>query len=193
MKVTKADSSAVGRRSESDRPRGQRAIDTLPEQLSIARQRRGRAMRRSTVAALATLLVLAAFNAFGVRTSERQESAGGVTLAVTYAPVSRPGLVTPFAMRVGRSGGFGAPVELVLERDYLRLFSDVRIEPAPLRATAGADTVIWTFAPPAGDVLEIDVDGRIDPGVHAGARGSTAVRIEGGPRVVVAYRTRIVP
>jgi hypothetical protein len=84
-------------------------------------------------------------------------------------------------------------VVLAIDRAYLGLFSDLHVEPAPATATAGDAVATWTFAPPPGEVLRVDIGGRIDPSVHAGAPGSVAVMVGAVPAVVVSFRTRIMP
>lgn len=170
------------------------SASTLPEAVTIAQLRAARWGRRAIIALLALFLLLGVFNVFGVRQAAVSDTAGEWTLAVDYAAVSRAGLSTPLAVRVRRAGGFGAqPIVLAVERRYLLLFTGVRLEPPPISATASAELVTWTFAPPDGDTLHVDVDARIDPSVHAGAPGSIAV-MQGGRRAVsVAYRTRIMP
>jgi hypothetical protein len=167
--------------------------ETIPEEVSGARLRADRWGRRAVVAATALFVALGALNLFGVRRAEVAQTADAVTLTVEYAAVSRSGLSTPFAVTVRRVGGFDRPVVLAIDRAYLGLFGHLHVEPAPTTATASDRLVTWTFAPPGGEVLHIEIDGRIDPSVHAGALGSVAVMIGAVPAVAVSFRTRIMP
>lgn len=171
-----------------------RALPTTPDRAaSLADSRRHRTARRLGLALLVAVLLLGAANLLGVRPASVTASGGGFELTVTYAAVSRPGLSTPWAVRVRRPGGFDGPVTIATTGEYFHLFDENGLDPDPDAATATPDLLVWEFDPPDGEVLTVDFDARLEPASHLGRSAETSILVDGAPVVSVAYRTVVMP
>ncbi|CAN5696234.1 MAG: hypothetical protein ACR2HP_07790 [Ilumatobacteraceae bacterium] len=158
-----------------------------------------RALHLVTTMVLAALLGLGVLDLFGVLPVygvevERVSAAGGgYELEVLYSTVSRPALATPFEITVTRPGGFDAPIELALSQQYLTLFDENGLSPAPSAETSLGPFVLWEFDPPEGDTLTVYFDARIEPQLQLGVTGEVAVIEDGAPVVQVEFHTAIRP
>ena len=155
---------------------------------------------RVTTAALGAIVVAAVLDAlgvypfFGVDSRHAVARAQGYELDVRYAEVSRPAVATPFDIEVRRDGGFDGPVTVGVSSDYLSMWDENGLDPAPSKETAQPGMLIWEFDPPPGDALEISFDARIEPAAQEGKRGFvTVLGPEGNPLVAVSFRTRLRP
>jgi hypothetical protein len=142
---------------------------------------------------LAVFLLLGATGFLGVRTATVTAQGGGYDLTVTYGAITRSGLATPFEFEIRRPGGFDGPVTVSTSAAYFDLWDENGLDPEPSSATSTAETIIWEFEPPPGDVLAVSFDGRIEPGVQWGKGGETSVLVDGQPVVTARYRTRVLP
>lgn len=173
---------------------GMAPLPTHPrETSSLPDQRRHRRERRMGLGLLGVVLLAGALNLLGVRESTVSASGGGVELTVTYAAVSRPGLATPWTLRVHRDGGFQGPVTVATTADYFDLFDENGLDPDPDTATATPDRLVWEFAPPEGEDLVVDFDARLEPAFHTGRDAETSVIVDGEPVATVRYRTVVMP
>ena len=149
--------------------------------------------------ALTTLLGLAvaeswgAVVAYGVDTSLARTEGGGYRLGVRYATVSRPALATPFEITVDRSGGFDGPVTVAVTRDYLALWDENGLSPAPSAETTLGEWLVWEFDPPPGERFSVAYDGRIEPGAQTGTAGRVALMDDDVAVAEVSFRTRVLP
>lgn len=160
---------------------------TLPD------QRRHRIERRVGLTIVFAVLTLGVANLLGVRSATASGSGGGYELSVTYAAVSRPGLATPWTVRVRSPGGFEGPVVLATTSRYLQLFDENGLDPDPARATATGGTTVWEFDPPPGEELTVILDARLEPAFHVGRSARTSILVEGEPVASVTYRTVVMP
>lgn len=160
---------------------------------SLTDQRRHRWERRIGLALIGVVLVLGALNLLGVRVSTVSASGRGFDLTVTYPAVSRPGLATPWTVRVHRDGGFQGPVSVATTAGYFGLFDENDLEPDPDASTATLQRVVWEFAPPAGEDLVVRLDARLEPAFHLGREAETSILVDGRPVVSVRYRTVVMP
>jgi len=171
-----------------------RPLPTHPEDAAgPAEQRRHRIERRLSLAVVFAVLVLGAANLLGVRTATVSASGGGFELSVTHASVSRPGLATPWTVRVRSPGGFDGPVVLATSTRYLALFDENGLDPDPSEATSTDADTVWEFAAPPGEVLTVTFDGRLEPAFHTGRPGTTSLLVDGEAVVSVSYRTVVMP
>jgi hypothetical protein len=152
-----------------------------------------------TTAVLAAIFLIAVvdgvgwWNTIGVDSTEVEASGGGYVLAVRYGSVTRPALATPFDITVTRQGGFDAPVTVAVDHDYLMMWDENGLTPAPSAETVDGDWLLWEFDPPVGDTLTVVFDARIEPAVQNGRSGAVAV-VEAERRVVqVDFETRVLP
>lgn len=161
--------------------------------------RRRRWLYVTTSAVLGAIMALAVIDAvdvahvYGVDSTSVSAEGGGYRLRVRYASVSRPGLATPFEIIVERPGGFTAPIEVAVDRDYLRIWDENGFYPTPSSETAGERWVVWEFDPPDGDTATFFYDARIEPAVQEGQSGAVAVMDGGVPVVQVDFSTRVMP
>lgn len=163
------------------------------------REHPGAARRQAAVygvfaVALVLFLAIAFTGAYGVRTSTVRSSAGGYRLEVRHGRTSRPALATPFDITVRRAGGFAGPVFVAVTADYLRMWDENALVPAPSSEVSDGEWVVWEFEPPEGDELRIAYDARIEPAAQSGRKGRVEVRDESGdPIVGVSFETEVLP
>ena len=167
---------------------------TVPEDAAgPSEQRRHRIERRVGLGVVFVVLALGAANLLGVREATATASGGGFELSVTYASVSRPGLSTPWTVRVRSPGGFEGPVVLATTPDYFELFDENGLDPDPRESTSTEEATVWEFAPPRGEILVVSFDARLEPAFHTGRSATTSVLVDGEPVVSVSYRTVVMP
>ena len=74
------------------------------------------------------------------------------------------------------------------------MFDENGLDPDPALAISDGRWLIWEFERPDGEVLQIDFDARIEPGVQAAWIDATTQILEGGrPVTSVDYRTWVMP
>ncbi|MET0326003.1 MAG: hypothetical protein ABW219_12315 [Ilumatobacteraceae bacterium] len=133
------------------------------------------------------------FDAYGVDTATARAEGGGYTLEVSYPSVSRPALASPFEIVITGPDGFDGPVTVAVTADYLKMWDENGLVPAPAAETMDGEWVLWEFDPPETDALRVFYDARIEPAVQSGRTGRVAV-IDDGERVVqVEFRTEVRP
>ena len=170
---------------------------TLPPWSSPSNRRPAYA---ATTVALTGLLLLAVVDAatpvavFGVSSTTARADGDGLELAVTYGEVSRPALATPFDIEVRRAGGFDEPVRVAVDHDYLRMWDENGLSPAPSAETVMGPWLVWEFDPPIGDTLLVTYDARIEPAAQSGRAGSVAILDpDDRPVVQVDFTTHVRP
>ena len=131
---------------------------------------------------------------FGVDSTTVRAERDGIDLAVTYGVVSRPALATPFDIEVHQEGGFDDPVRVAVDQEYLRMWDENGLVPAPSAETVMGSWVVWEFDPPIGDTLRVTYDARIEPAAQQGRSGAVAV-LDADDAVVVevSFTTRVLP
>jgi hypothetical protein len=174
------------------------ATSTLPAgPAELDKRRTGYLLTTVFLTGLMLVVALDAFegNAFlGVDSTTERASAGDLDLAVTYGVVSRPALATPFDIEVHRPGGFDGPVRVAVDQEYLRMWDENGLTPAPSAETVMGPWLVWEFDPPIGDTLLVTYDGRIEPAAQNGRSGAVAVLDEGDlPVVQIDFTTRVWP
>jgi hypothetical protein len=168
---------------------------TVPDDPAPAWQRFERALRGVAVVVVAGIVAAALLGWFGLRLGTATAGDGNLEVAVRYAEISRPGLATPFTVKITTRDGTALPdeVEVAIPTDYLAMFDENGLDPEPTTSDADADTTFMTFEPTRGQsVLAIDFDARLEPDVHRGKSASVTVRA-GGDRTTVDFRTRVAP
>ena len=155
----------------------------------------------ATTGFLAAVMLVAAVDAMGSTAilgvdSRTIEANGpdGLVLAVTYGEASRPALATPFDIEVAQPGGFDAPVRIAVDQEYLRMWDENGLVPAPSAETVMGPWVVWEFDPPVGDRLLVSYDARIEPAAQDGRGGAVAVLGEDDETLVrIDFTTRLWP
>lgn len=152
---------------------------------------------RILVGLVAALVLAAILGWLGVSEVVTSEEAGGYRLEVRHASVTRPGLATPFSITVRRLDGADLPgrLTLSLDPDYLAIFDQNGLAPAPASAYATESHLDWTFEVPEGeDELGVDFDARLEPAVQARRqKGSVTVLIDGAAVVSTHFTTVVLP
>jgi hypothetical protein len=168
---------------------------TAPDEVSLQRVRRARALRRVWVTLLCLFLAAAGTSLLGVHTRDVSARAQGYELTVHYADRSRPGLATPWSIEVRRPGGFDEPITLATSSSYFDFFDENSLDPEPTSSTTSGDFVVMEFDPPDGDVLVVSFDARIEPAVQSPWPPEAVTRLIVDDEVVteVRYRTRVMP
>ncbi|MFY9265485.1 MAG: hypothetical protein WAO61_08680 [Solirubrobacterales bacterium] len=149
--------------------------------------------RRAMTAGLLAFIVLGAASVFGVRDGEVTTTDGGYKLTVHFAEMTRPGLDTPWSVRVERPAGFDGPVELRTTASYFELFDENGLTPDPDATRKDGKYLVMEFAEPEGAELVVSLDARTSPAVQSGASAETAILESGDPVAVVRYRTKVMP
>ena len=171
---------------------------TLPDDAStLTKRRTGYVL---TTAFLTALMLVVAIDSLGsnailgVDSTTTRAAADGVSLAVTHGVVSRPALATPFDIEVHQDGGFEGPVRVAVDQEYLRMWDENGVVPAPSAETVMGPWVVWEFDPPIGDTLLVSYDGRIEPAAQEGRSGAVAV-LDADDVVIaeVQFTTRVLP
>lgn len=166
---------------------------TTPEVVPISTVRRARNLRRVTIGILMLFLLGGLLGFWGVKTETKSASGGGYDMSVEYASVSRPGLATPWSVKVHRAGGFDGPITIATDGRYFDLFDENGFDPQATSEINDGEMLVWEFDPPEGDTLNLSFDARIEPGAQSGGTGLTQVRVGGRPVVSVKYHTRLMP
>jgi hypothetical protein len=159
----------------------------------LERAIRSRWARRSVLGLLLLFVILGAAGVFGARTHTVSASGEGYELAVTYPAVTRPGLAIRWSVEVRREGGLGQEVVIATSAAYFDLFDFNQFYPQPSEETSDGHSTIWTFQAPEGDVMQITMDGRMEPAQQSGAGAITSVLLDGRPAVEVRYSTVVMP
>ena len=141
-------------------------------------------MRRGFLVLLTAFLVAGAFNAFGVRSGTASAAGDGYELEVTYAKASRPGLATPWAFELRKTGGFDGPVRVAWLSSFFDVFDENGLDPDPTSSIGDGDWTVLEFEPPDGDTLSVSFDARVEPAAQL-QRVRGAVRVLEEERVVV--------
>ena len=136
--------------------------------------------RRAFVVGLVVFLALGALGLYGVRTTSATAAGGGYDVMVRYASISRPGLATPWSFEVRRPGGFPQGLVVAARSTYFDAFDENGFSPTPVEETDDGERTIWTFAPSAGDTMEVSFDARLEPDVQL-TRVKGRVEVLAGP------------
>ena len=173
------------------------STSTLPAETDLGPRRLGYTLTSVCLAALlglATVDGVTGVAVFGVDSATIHASGAGVELAVTYGEVSRPAIATPFDIRVEQAEGFDGPVRIAVDQEYLRMWDENGLVPAPAEESIMGDWVVWEFEPPTGTSMLVSYDARIEPAAQEGRSGSVAVLDEDDRILVqVDFTTRLMP
>lgn len=137
--------------------------------------------------------ILGWVDVYGVDSATVRAAGGGYVLEVQYPSVTRPALASPFEIVVTSESGFDGPVTLAVTRDYLKMWDENGLLPAPSGETSRGEWVEWDFDPPDAGVLTVYYDARIEPAVQSGRAGAVAVLDDGQSVVEVNFRTEVRP
>ena len=161
---------------------------TAPPPVSDDRVRRARLLRRVFFAFICLILLAAVLGRLGVHTRTVTATSGGYELTVTYDDITRAGLATNLSMEIRRAGGGALPatVSVAMSSSYGANFDLNGVDPQPEESFTTEDRSVQRFkAPPGGDVMTVEIDQRVQPGVQwKRVKGEVAVVDEGGRDLV---------
>jgi hypothetical protein len=144
--------------------------------------------------AVVTLLVLAGLSTMlGAHSSTVSARAGGYRISLTYPSLTRPGLAIRWILTIEHPGGFDGQVTVATTTRYFDLFDFNNLDPVPSGQQTDGTNSIWMFDPPPGDVLQVTMDGRVEPAQQWGKPATTALLVHDVPVVRVTYTTRVLP
>jgi hypothetical protein len=170
------------------------STSTAPARTPYRRAARARLGRRLFLVLLGAFLLLGLLSFFGYESGTVSATANGYRLTVVYPQATRSSLPVRWQMLVGRTGGFRGPVRIAMPIAYFNLFDFNNFYPLPDSTLNQGGKVILIFPPPAGDVLNVLLDARTQPGLKWGMTTTTAiVDHDNRPLVEVRYSTRVVP
>jgi len=173
-----------------DRPRR----STVPTGPSAGWDRFERALRVVAVCFVFGVVIAALLGWAGIETGSNAEASDSMSVRVEYAEVTRPGIATPLIIEIASRDGKNLPAEVTVEipRNYLAIFDENGLDPAPDSVSSDGITEIWTFQPGDVSILSIDYDARLQPNTHFGRDGWVIVRAD-GDEVRVDFHTRVMP
>ncbi|PJI84870.1 hypothetical protein [Luteimicrobium subarcticum] len=149
--------------------------------------------RRVGTAGLVLVVVAGALNLFGLRTSTSTRQEQGWTVAVHHASVARAGLDVPWSVRVTHAGGLPKQVVVRVTADYFDIFEEQGLTPSPTAETDDGTWLVWTFASPPGDTMDVTFDTYVQPSSHRGRSGEVSVLLDGSPVATTPFRTVLLP
>jgi hypothetical protein len=155
-----------------------------------------RAIRVGSLAFLGMVLVAGGLGLLGVRSASAVATLNGYTLEVTHAITTRPGLATPFELRVATDDGAPLPREVTIrvESAYLAMFDENRFHPEPVSSFRTDRWTWWTFEVPDGaQEMSVGLDARLEPSVQSGRSSTAALEIAGEEKVAVHFVTGVMP
>ncbi len=145
---------------------------------------------------LGVVLVAGGLGLLGVRSASAVASLNGYTLEVTHAAMTRPGLASPFEVRIATGDGSQLPptVTIRIESAYLAMFDENGLHPDPVSSFRNQRWTWWTFEVPDGaQEISVSLDARLEPGVQSGRSSMVALEIAGEEMVTVHFETGVMP
>ena len=155
-----------------------------------------RAIRVIAKGLLGVLLLAGGMGLLGVRSTSADASLNGYILEVTHAATTRPGLASPFEVRVATEDGSHLPATLTirLESSYLAMFDENGLHPDPVSSFRTDRWTWWTFEIPDGaGEISVNFDAKLEPSVQSGRSSTVALEIAGAEMVAVHFETGVMP
>lgn len=150
--------------------------------------------RRSFLLLLIGVVVAGLLGYCGPSVGTVSDDGDVVDLTVDYPSVTRAGQPAPLDVRVTREGGFDGPVTLRVCRDLVDLLDFQNWYPNPSAETGDPRRVDYEFDPPGGDVFEVHLDARSQPGVLFRSVPCALTVLDGDTALAsVSFTTRRLP
>lgn len=171
---------------------------TVPDEAIEGQGHRSRLHLATTVALTLLLAAVAVdglglLDVFGPDERTRTAAGGGDELEVSAPTVTRPGLATPFEVRVRRAGGFEGPMEVAVSTRLLAAFDHQRLYPEPSAERSMGELTVLELDAPTGDELVLAFDWKTEPGRQWGQSGRVAVVDDDAVVVEVPVDVRVWP
>lgn len=184
----------------TDRPTRTLGV-THPEWDDGPRRARSRKITYAVGSIVLTLLVASAVfdqltevDIWGVSGDRVRAAEDGYVLEVKYPSVTRPAIASPFEIFVTKEGGFGGPVDIAIDPEFLEMWDYQAFYPEPSGWRADPDMVVMTVEPTDLNVLRVFFDARIQPAQQSGVDAWVAVLDGAGDVIVrVDFSTRVLP
>lgn len=154
------------------------------------------ALRVVSIGLVGLLVVAGLLGFLGMRSATVVKSANGFTVEVTHAAVTRPGLATPFGVKVTRDDGSSLPqmVTTRIDSSYLAMFDENGLDPEPVSSFRSGGWTMWTFEVPDGaQIIEVTLNARLEPAVQWGRDSTVTLEVDGEEMVEVDFRTWVMP
>ena len=141
--------------------------------------------RRLGVAVLVGIVLAAAFDVLGPRSSDTSARGGGYALDLEYPLIARAGEPAPLIVTITADRPFGDIVDVRFCAEYFEHLDFQSWYPSPSAETSDPDWIVYEFDKPAqGQVLRIALDARVAPG-QLGGRDTCEVSVLERDRPVV--------
>lgn len=169
-------------------------LSTVPEELPTGWDRFDRTLRAVTFAIVAGVVIAALAGVAGLTTDMKSATTDELRVSVFYARVTRPGIASPFQIKIETPHGERLPPELQVDVpvDYLAIFDENGLDPEPDSVSSDGETETWIYHPDEA-VLSIDYDARLQPNIHSGTRATISVRSDTTDTISVQIRTKVFP
>jgi hypothetical protein len=173
----------------------EQAIDTVAfsELHDLAEARRGRWVRRTTIAVMAAFVAMGLLNLLGLRMETASVTVDDLTVQVRYPAVTRGGLPTPWSMTIERRDGSPlGDVKVRTTAGFFEQFDRNDLVPAPDRIEQDAVWTTWLFEDVISSQLVVRLDMRTQP--DARWRHATVTHVAAGAtQLDLGYTTWVLP
>lgn len=139
------------------------------------------------------MVAAGALGVFGIRTRTATASGSGYDMRLDYPWTDRAGQPIHWVLTLHHEGGFAHPIDIGITQTYLDLLDLNAINPQPSSSRTAGHSVIWTFDPPDGDTLRVQIDALVQLNAHLGADADVFVLEDHSHVVSVHYRTWVAP
>lgn len=147
--------------------------------------------RRAGVAVLVVIVLAAAFDVLGPRSSETSARGAEYALDLEYPLIARAGEPAPLIVTITADGSFGDTVRVRFCAEYFEHLDFQSWYPSPSGETSDPDWIVYQFDKPAtGQSLRVALDARMAPG-QLGGRDACEVSVleQDEPVVTAAWTT----
>lgn len=155
-----------------------------------------RGLRLTSTGLIGALVLAGLVGVLGVRTGTATAAGNGLSMSVTHAAVTRPGLATPLGVRVMTDDGSSLPASITtrIESSYLAMFDENGLAPEPSSSFQSDEWTWWTFDIPDGArTFEVSFDARLEPAVQWGEEATAAIEVGGEEVLAVDFTTWVLP
>jgi hypothetical protein len=166
---------------------------TTPPQPSTRWDRFERGLRFVAVSVVFAVVIGALAGAAGLSVATTEQTDGNLSVELTYASVTRPGIATPLTIDIRSVDGAAlGNVEVTVPRKYLDLFDENGLAPEPTTIESDGTVETWMYEELTAPVLSIDYDARLQPNAHDSTTADVVVTSR-GDRVRLRADTRVMP
>src|SRR5699024_3184767 len=99
----------------------------------------------------------------------------------------------PWQLTITSATGFGDEVVVRVSSEYFASFQYHGMSPEPVTQSSDGTYTYWTFAPPPGQQLVIEVNHTVKPSSWLPTDGQVAILIDGRPVATIDFSTLVFP